>query len=103
MRLSPWRRILAPKDKRKMVYAITVLEFLRLELVSRGLTVLTDWLTNPPRNSQIGPRSRRSAADYSWLLGANRTILIRSVDGRRFIPRGPGLQDLVVQTSACAG
>src|SRR6202035_4764806 len=74
MRLRPWSRILAPKDNRKMVYAITMSEALRLETVSNGLIVLTDWLTNPARSSQkrsqIGSRPRRGATGFSWPLYA---------------------------------
>src|SRR5690242_17020231 len=95
MRLKPWRRILAPKDKRKMVYAITVSEAFRPETVSKWLAVLTVWLTGPPQSSQIAPRPRRRTIGFSWLPGLNGTILIQSWDGRRFIPRGPSLQHLL--------
>src|ERR1700674_1340717 len=101
MRLRPCRRILAPKDKRKMVYAITVSEALRLEIVSIWLTVLADWLTNPPRSSQIGPRPRRGVPDFHRLLGADTMLLIRSLDERRFIPQDPSLQPFVETRPVC--
>src|ERR1700692_1901624 len=92
MRLSPWRRIFAPKDKRKIVYAMTMLEAFWLDTFSRRFTVPTVWLTNPPQSSQIRPRPRRGITDFPLPEGANKTILIRSWDGRSFIPRGASLQ-----------
>src|SRR5580693_6723287 len=79
-----------------MVYAITTSEAFRLETVSIGLALLTVWLTNPPQRSPIGSRPGRDATDSSWPRAANRTILIRSWDGTRFIPQAPGLQPLPV-------
>src|ERR1700674_688264 len=39
---------------------------LRMGTVSKWLTVLADWLTSPPQNSQIGPRLYRNATGFSW-------------------------------------
>src|SRR4029077_13438547 len=103
MRLNPCRRILAPKDKRKIVYAITVLEAFRLETDSKWLAMLTVWLTGPPQSSQIRSCPRRTAIGFSWLLGVNRTILIQSWDGTRFIPQDPALQPFPVAFSSSVG